>query len=139
MNHLEIADELYNAREEHDRLKELCHDAHMVYKRVCSKLIEAMADEDVQHFKRRNITISTKKHFSISVTADNDGMIRSWLMDTYGDDTDFLIEKVGKAILTDKIREEVIGDEKYEHEYPDFLNLQTARIIQVDGWKDRNL
>ncbi len=137
MNHLEIADELYKAREEHDRLKELCHEAQVVYRRICAKLIDEMADKDVQHFRHQNLTISTKKHFAISVTADNNDDIRKWLMETYGDDTDFLTENVSKKILTEKIREEVTGNEKYEEEYPDFLNLKTARIIQVDGWKDR--
>ena len=105
------------------------------------KLMEAMEESDppVEAFKLSDGTmISKRNYFSISATKDNREMTREWLMEHYGDDSDFIVETVNKEALTDLIKQEIESKEKYAVEFPDFLKLKTGQGIVVHGWKERS-
>lgn len=76
-----------------------------------------------------DILIYTSDRFSCSVTQENDGKIRDWLLDTVGDDMPYVEEKVAKGPLTEFLKT------LKPHEIPDFLNAGEWTAVNVLGWR----
>jgi hypothetical protein len=129
----------YEARAAYDTAKALSDSAHKDMKRAENDVIDAMLDEGTRSVGLDDGTsCSLRKQFTISVTKDNFHAIRTWLMDTVGDDKDFVEEVVSKPALLDFIRAAVDAGKLDEEAVPPFLNLNTRPTVNVRGWSKRD-
>jgi hypothetical protein len=133
MNHIELANQYCTVKREHKNLERKAAAAWKVLKAIEVKLLEAMTEEGVGNNFRLDdeSQICKREYFNVSVTKTNREQTRQWLMDTYGDDSDFVDEVINKSALQDRIREEIDSKQKYAVEYPDFLNVKTSDGIVV--------
>jgi metal-sulfur cluster biosynthetic enzyme len=82
---------------------------------------------------RTGANIGLRKKYGCAVTKDNEAQIREWLMETEGDDSRFVHEKVNKEALLEWMKEQG----KEPDDVPAFIKLNTRPGITVRGWKTR--
>lgn len=101
-----------------------------------NEVIDALIDA-----KQKSITFEdgTKptlvKSVTISCTKDNFDLIRSWLVQTFGDDKDYVEETVNKWTLLAKIKSMLEKGEQDESFFPPVLKLNSRPGLRVWGWK----
>ena len=128
----------YEARESYETAKALSDSAHKDMKRAENEVIDAMIDEGTRSIGLDDGTnCSLRSSFSISVAKDNFHAIREWLLDTVGDDKDFVEEVVSKPAVLDYIRAAVDAGKLDESGIPAFLNLNTRPTVNVRNWTNR--
>jgi len=128
----------YQAREAYETAKALSDSCHKEMKKAENEVIDAMIDEGTRSIGLDDGTnCSLRQQFTISVTKDNFHAIREWLLDTVGDDKDFVEEVVSKPAVSDYIRTAVEAGKLDPIEVPKFLNLNTRPTVNVRGWTTR--
>jgi hypothetical protein len=91
--HVSAQQTYYEMRRRHDIAKRTASEAYRAMKEAEGTLIETMMDIGVS--KLDYMDDGSSIHFfgglSVSVTAANEGEVREWLRESYGDDTPFEI------------------------------------------------
>jgi len=127
------------ARAGYDEAHATSQAAHKVMRDAEYELVDTMLGDGVPSVgldasaERTAANISLRKQYACSVTAANEAQIREWLVETKGDDSDFVHEKVNKPALIEWMKEEG----KEPDDVPAFLKLNTRPGITVRGWKTR--
>ena len=128
----------YEARAAYEQAKAQADALYHQMKRDENAVVDAMLDEGTRSMGLDDGTnVSLRKSFTISVTKDNFDSIRSWLMDTVGDDADFVEEVVSKPALLDFLKASVDTGKMFEEDVPEFLRLSTRPTVSVRGWTKR--
>lgn len=131
-------DDYYQARAHYDECRAMSNEADRARRKAEAKVVDAMLDESCEGMKRNDGTsIALRQQFSLSVTVDNQDMIRGWLVETEGDDAPFVEEKVNKEALIELVKARIHQSEVPEEDFPDFLNVSTRPGLSVRGWKTR--
>lgn len=144
MNDLNQAIEAYLAlREQHkeaDRVAKQLYWAKMGAERALVEAMEA-SDSGSKKSLSTGVVVSLRNHVDCSVTIENQDQIREWLMEEFGDDKDYVEEKVIKAEITKLCKKRIkAAKEKNEDPHsleiatpdvPDFLKLKTLRKVSV--------
>lgn len=137
--HVVAQQSYYEARQRADVAKRVYSEAYRAQKEAESKLIEACMDLGITRLDY--MSDGTKLHLrgqvSISVTQANEWQAREWLRETYGDDSEFSIEKLNKPAITEKIREDIQSGQLSETAVPDFFKLNQYPTVSVSGWTER--
>jgi len=134
MNAKEKIDAFYEAREAYEQAHKLSGEMFAAMKDAERAAVDKMLEEGLKSMGRDDGThVSLRKQYTCSVTLDNEDQVRQWLVDTNGDDAQFVVEKVHKPALLEWMREKAmeVGD------VPDFLKLNTTPALSVRGWKTR--
>lgn len=132
-----LIEDYYAARSAHDEANARKAAAYERMKEAERAVVTAMIDEEQQSVKRTDgTTVYLRRAVSLSVTQENSPMIRQWLMDTVGDDADFVREEVQKKAVADLVKSQLEGGAD-EDEFPDFLRLSTFPNLSVNGWNNR--
>jgi len=115
------------AKEESNRLEE-------AWRVEEAKLVDAMLNAGLKNFTNDDGTKPTlTKNASVKCNKDNADDVREWLVDTVGDDTDFVEETVNRFKVAAHVKKKLEAGAD-ESEFPAFLGLNTRPAIRVYGW-----
>lgn len=141
----DTVDAFYRARaryEEADRSAKAFYKIKQTRER---EMIEAMLEAETKGVRREDGTYcGWKRNVRISVTQENDADIREWLLETTGDDSDFLATKCNKSAVEEHVKK-LVGeneaidadddDDTEKHVIPQFFKLNQHPVANVTGWK----
>ena len=134
MTVLEKINSYLEARAIYDDMHAASQAAHKTMREAEYELVDVMLSDGVPSMGLDSgVNVSLRKQYACSVTAANETQIREWLVETRGDDSDFVHEKVNKPALVEMLKEEG----KEPDDVPAFLKLNTRPGITVRGWKTR--
>jgi hypothetical protein len=125
----------YAARRDYDQKKALSNEADKLRRQREAELVDYMIEHQIKGFDREDGTKPLLvSSVSISVTKDNYDAIRQWLMETEGDDSDFVETIVSKPAVLELVKKKLkAGDDVTD--FPDFLKPDTRPSLRVYGWK----
>lgn len=128
-------DAYYAARRAYDEAKAVSNAADKERRDKERELVDYMIENQINSVDRTDGTKPLLANtVSISVTKDNFEAIRSWLMETEGDDSDFLETVVSKPAVLELVKKKLKeGDDPSD--MPDFLACDTRPTLRVNGWK----
>ena len=139
MTVLEMIEAYLTKRAAYDEAHEKSVAANAAMREAEYELVDLMLADGVpsvgleESAERTKANISLRKKYSCSVTKHNEAQIREWLMETEGDDSRFIHEKVNKDALLEWMKEQG----KEPDDVPAFVKLTTRPGITVRGWKTR--
>lgn len=136
--HVQAQQAYYEMRRRHDIAKRTATEAYRAMREAEGKLIEAMMDIGVSKldYMDDGSSINFFGGLSVSVTEKNEGEVRQWLRNEYGDDAPFEKVSMDKKAITDKIKEDIKSGALSETEVPDAMKLKQFPGIRVNGWKE---
>jgi hypothetical protein len=127
----------YEARSAYDEAKKISDDLDKIRRTRESELVSFMIENQIKNVKLDDGTTPTLVNsVSISVTKDNFDAIREWLLDTIGDDADYVEEVVSKPAVLELVKKKLEGGSD-PTEMPAFLKCDTRPTLRVSGWKGR--
>jgi hypothetical protein len=92
-------------------------------------LVEALLDSEMTQIKMESgLTLFLRKQFRISVSQENQGVTRAWLLETTGDDQPFVTEQVDKKAVEEHCKT------LDKDQVPAWLHLHTRPAIGVRNW-----
>ncbi len=131
--------ELYlTMRKRADKAKATAKEYEATWRQVEADMITAMLAKKEKFFKMPSgLSFGLSERFSISVTQENEARIRSWLVETTGDDGPFLVEVPNKPAVQEHVKKLVeenrkAGDSDGEG-LPEFLNVKTSPKLSCRG------
>lgn len=136
--HVQAQQTYYDMRRRHDIAKRTATEAYRAMREAEGKLIEAMMDIGVSKldYMDDGSSINFFGGLSVSVTEKNEGEVREWLRESYGDDAPFEKVSMDKKEITSRIREDIKSGALSETDVPDAMNLKQFPGIRVNGWKE---
>lgn len=125
----------YAARRDYDQKKQLSNEADKVRRAREAELVDYMIEHQIKSVSRNDGTTPLlAASVSISVTKDNYQQIRDWLLQTEGDDKDYVETIVSKPAVLELVKKKLkAGDDVTD--FPDFLKPDTRPTLRVNGWK----
>lgn len=134
----EKSDLYLSAREAYESAKVVANELYNEYKRREYDLVNSMIEDCTASFKRSDgVHLSLREQLNLSVTQENDGAIREWLLESEGDDMSYVEERVSKKALTELIRKKVDEEHVPASEFPSFLKVSTRPGLSVRGISKR--
>ena len=126
----------YAARTRYEQAKAESNRLEELWRKEEQALIDAMLDAGVKSVtlddgSKPTLTRSVK----VKCTKDNADVVRSWLVETTGDDTDF-IETLPNRFKVAAHVKKAIENGTAEDSFPPFLQVSTRPSIRVYGWKN---
>ena len=138
MNLLDFQREYYEARTSYDEAKAESDRLEKLWRVQESKLIEKMMDEGVKSVTLDDGSRPTlAKGVSVKCNKETHSQVRQWLLDTVGDDSDFvetLPNRFKVAAHVKKLIEEQHADPEG---FPEFLAVSVKPTMRVLGWTKR--
>ena len=129
----------YDTRACYEQAKATADALYHEMKRGENAVIDEMLNEGTRSIGLDDGTnVSLRKSFTVSCTKENFEPVRAWLMETVGDDSDFVEEVVSKPALLEHLKAKVETGELMEEEVPEFLRLNTRPTVSVRGWTKRS-
>ena len=122
------------AREAYEVAHAASAEAHKAWRAAERELVDLMLDQHVKKVTIGELTPLLVNAVSISVTQDNYDSIREWLVETVGDDKDFVVTVPHKPTVLQHVKKLVEEGE----EIPAFLQCDTRPTLRVDGWRSRS-
>jgi len=126
-------------RKAYEKCKDAANLAEKTWRQTEKDMIDAMLDKKEKSFKilGTELSFGLSEHFDISVTEKNGDQVRTWLVETEGDDGPFLVEIPSKPAIMDHVKACVLvnrenGDEDSKG-IPEFLKLKTRPILNCRG------
>lgn len=138
MNPIDQAQVYFNARTAYEDARDYATKLEAEMRVEEAKLVDAMLDAGV-----KNLTMSDgarptlTKNTSVSCNKDNYDQVREWLVETVGDDADYVEETVNRHKVAGMVKKKLEAGAD-ESEFPAFLQLSTRPAIRVYGWKGRD-
>lgn len=133
-----IAD-YYETRARYEEAKAASDALYHEMKRGENEVVDEMLNDGTRSIGLDDGTnVSLRKSFTVSVTKDNFDSTRAWLMETTGDDSDFVEEVVSKPALLEHLKGKVESGDMLEEDVPEFLRLNTRPTVSVRGWTKRS-
>jgi hypothetical protein len=129
------AEAYYEARRDYEAKKAASNIADTERRRREAELVDYMIEHQIKSFDRNDGTKPLlAASVSISVTKDNYDQIRAWLLETEGDDKDYVETVVSKPAVLELVKKKLkAGDDVSD--FPDFLKPDTRPTLRVNGWK----
>lgn len=136
--HVQAQQEYYEMRRRHDVAKRKASEAWRAMKVAETKLVEVMMDMGLSRldYMEDGTKIFFRGGLSVSITKENEAVVREWLRETYGDDEPFSKESLDKGAITARIKQDLAAGELSETEVPKDMKISQFPSIQVNGWKD---
>jgi len=117
------------ARLQHDVASAAAKQAKRAQLQAEDDLVEALLDTEMTQIKMESgLTLFLRKVFKVSISQENQGITRQWLLDTTGDDQPFVTEQVDKKAVEEHCKT------LDKDEVPGFLHLHTRPAIGVRNW-----
>jgi len=120
------------ARQTYDEAKRRSDEADK-YRRACERtLVDYMLEIGVTKFGTDDdMQPIIVKQQSIQVNKENSEQIRQWLLDTVGDDSDYMKTELSKSAVLELVKDRSeSGDE-----IPEFLGFKESPGLRVLGWQ----
>ena len=137
MSQLNALFEAYTqARDAYDEAHKLSVEADKLRRDRERALVDFMLENQIKKVEIDGLTPILVSATSIACNQENAEKIRSWLVDTVGDDTDFMVTVVHKPAVLEHVKG-LIKDGADPSELPEFLQCSTRPTLRVDGWKSR--
>lgn len=130
-------DAYYEARAAYDEAHRLSSEADALRRAKERELVDYMIEHQIQKIERADGTKPLLvSAVSIACTAENSEQIRKWLVETEGDDADFMVNVLHKPAVLELVKKKIKeGDDPSE--FPAFLKCDSRPTLRVDGWKSR--
>jgi hypothetical protein len=126
----------YAARQAYDNAKKISDDFDHARRTAERTLVDHMIENGINKVSLDDGTTPTLvSTAAVKVTKENSEEIRQWLLDTMGDDHDFLETVVSKSAVAELVRG-MIADGN-ETNVPACLELNQRPTLRVTGWKGR--
>jgi hypothetical protein len=125
----------YDARREYDLAKSISNAKAFTWRQKEQELVDYMIEHQLKKFSRDDGTTPTLVNsVNISVVKGNFEEIRQWLIDTEGDDSDYLETVVSKPAVLALVKKKLkAGDDVTD--LPDYLKASSRPSLRVTGWK----
>lgn len=136
--HVQAQQHYYEMRRRHDVAKRTSSEAYRTMKEAEEKLVEVMMDLGLQRLEYMDdgTKVFFKGRMNLSVTKENEAEVREWLRQNYGDDEIFVVERLDKAEISVRVKEDIDAGQLSELDVPKCMKLKQFPGIQVNGWKD---
>lgn len=137
MTNIQAAIDSYlETRVDYERAHEASVAADRAHKAAKMQLVEAMIEAQQTGLKMDNgLAFHLSNQFSIRCNEENEEDVKVWLHERYGDVSEFLVEKLNKPRVTEKLKQDIEGEKLDEFEVPDFFDLKTRPDVSCRGWK----
>jgi hypothetical protein len=128
-------DAYYAARRDYDDKKAASNQADAERRRLERELVDYMMEHQIKSVDRMDGTKPLlASSVSASVTKENAEEIRAWLLETVGDDSDFMETIVSKPAVVELLKKRIKeGDDPSD--FPAFLKVDTRPTLRVNGWR----
>lgn len=132
MTDLHTLRDLYiEARDFYEDAKQRSDNLYRDMKGIENKLVNLMLENEDQSLKRADGTmISLRRSTTCSVTEANSEDVRNWLVENYGDDSDFVRETVHKPSVLELIKRELDAD-KEDGDFPEWLKVSSRPTLTL--------
>tara|TARA_R110000772_G_C13309802_1_gene439836 strand:- start:11347 stop:11790 length:444 start_codon:yes stop_codon:yes gene_type:complete len=138
MNLLDFQRDYYDARTEYDVAKAESDRLEKLWRAQESKLIEKMMGDGV-----KSVTLSDgsrptlAKGVSVKCNKDTHDQVRAWLLETVGDDSDFVETLPNRHKVAAHVKKEIEEKGMDPDDFPDFLAVSVKPTMRVLGWTKR--
>lgn len=128
-------DAYYEARKAYDEAHRLSSEADKVRRQKERELVDYMMENQIKKVSREDgttpILVSAA---SIACNQENAEEVRKWLVETEGDDADFMVTVLSKPAVLELVKKKLkAGDDPTD--FPEFLKVDARPTLRVDGWK----
>lgn len=124
------------ARLAYEDARDQANELEKVWREQEDLLVDAMLEAGVKNFQNDDGTKPTlTKNTSVKCNKDNYEDVRDWLVDTVGDDTDFVEETVNRFKVAGLVKKKLESGAD-EADFPEFLGLNTRPAVRVYGWNN---
>jgi hypothetical protein len=127
----------YEARAAYDEAHRVSSEADAVRRQKERELVDYMIEHQIKKVSLDDgttpILVSAA---SIACNQENAEAIRQWLVNTEGDDSDYMVTVVSKPAVLELVKKKLKAGED-PTDFPDFLKVDTRPTLRVDGWKTR--
>lgn len=128
-------DAYYEARKAYDEAHRLSSEADKARRAAERALVDFMIEHQIKKVSRDDgttpILVSAT---SIACNQENAEQIREWLVETEGDDTDYMVTVLSKPAVLELVKKKIKKGAD-PSEFPEFLKCDTRPTLRVDGWK----
>jgi hypothetical protein len=132
-----LIEDYIQTRLDYDRIHAESTKAWADHLRAKGKLRDWLLDSPEKAIPLKNgLSFHLRNQFTISCNQENEGQIKEWLHDHYGDLALFTEEKVNKYTVQDRLKADIEGEQLDEFEVPDFMNLKTRPDVSCTGWSE---
>jgi hypothetical protein len=128
-------DAYYEARADYDAKHKASSDADKVRRARERELVDYMIEHQIKKVSRNDGTTPLLvSATSIACNQENAEQIRKWLVETEGDDSDYMVNVLSKPAVLELVKKKIKqGDDPTE--FPEFLKVDARPTLRVDGWK----
>lgn len=134
---LEQQQRYYDARTQYDIAKAESDRLEKLWRAEEEQLVERMVEANVKSVQFADGSKPTLvKNVSAKCNQGNQAEVRQWLIDTEGDDSDFLKTEADRHKVNAHIKKQIEAGADPE-DYPDFLSVSVRPNVRVYGWKNR--
>lgn len=128
----------YQARASYDQAKKLSDDADQERRDKERDLVDYMIEHGLKKIELADGTTPLLVHqISFRCTKENAEDIRAWLIDTVGDDADFMERTLSRPALHEHLNRLITKDKIDPDDLPSFLEANSQPGLRVLGWKGR--
>lgn len=122
-------------RSERDQRKRELTEMNKRLQKLENDVVDELLERGDRSVTRQDgVRVSLRRNFAISSTRENCEAIRSWLVDEFGDDSDFVEEAIRKEALTAKVKE--LYEEGWtDDDFPDAMKVSSRPGLSVYGLK----
>lgn len=127
----------YAARSAYDEAHRLSSEADAFRRQKERELVDYMMENQCKkHGRTDGTTLILVSAASIACNQENAEQIRKWLVDTEGDDSDYMVTVLHKPAVLELVKKKLKGGDD-PTDFPDFLKVDARPTLRVDGWKGR--
>lgn len=136
--HVKAQQHYYEMRRRHVLAQRKATEAYRAMKEAEHALVEIMMDMGLSKldYMEDGSKITFRGGLSVSVTQENEEVVRSWLRREYGDDLPFETVRLDKSEITNRIKQDIEAGELSETEVPAEMKLKQFPSLVVNGWQD---
>lgn len=127
----------YAARAAYDEAHRISSEADALRRQRERELVDYMIENQIKKISRDDGTTTILvSATSIACNQENAEDIRKWLVNTEGDDTDYMVNVLSKPAVLELVKKKIKAGED-PSDFPEFLKVDTRPNVRVDGWKGR--
>ncbi len=132
----ELIDDYITTRLTYDVAHEASSAADRAHRAAKACLVEGMQEvSNTIDPDELPLKFTLRNQFTISCNEKNEEQMKDWLHEQFGDVEEFVIPKVTKKTVVDRLKHDIEEGLLDEHEVPDFVNLKTRPDVSCSGWK----
>lgn len=125
------------ARQAYDEAHKLSVEADKVRREREREFVDMMLETQTKKIEIGGLTPILVSSVSIACNQENAEDIRKWLVETQGDDADYMVTVLHKPAVLELVKKKIKGGDD-PTDFPEFLKCDARPTLRVDGWKSQS-